>query len=70
MLKLAFFTILFRLVPPSFLAGAVMTLTFFVVFSMLIKLFFSMNKLLEVWIGNPNVGFALHESFQTKANSK
>ena len=39
------------MVPPSFLAGAVITLAFLVVFSVLIKLFFSIDKLLEVWIG-------------------
>jgi len=34
-------TAIFRLVPPSFLAGVVMTLTLLVVLSMLIRLFFS-----------------------------
>jgi hypothetical protein len=46
----------FRLVAPSFLAGAAMTLTsFFVLFKVLTKLFFSIDKLLEDWIVGPAV---------------
>jgi hypothetical protein len=66
----AFLAAVFRLVVPSFLACAAMTLiSFFVLFRVLTKLFFCMNKLLEVWIGGPGVicrnsrlGTMLHRS--------
>ena len=59
----------FRLLVPSFLAGAVITLTFLVVLSMLIRLFFSMNRLLGVLDSVPQCPLEMHELYQTENDS-